>query len=162
MFETTSIIILVVRLSCPVLVMILANVLITGRPGWWNWRRHRVYWEKAGSLHCLPLQVCKLSFRELHNFIKFSISMVVLGKTQTLPNFLLSFFWIRKHAHHGWHVGLRKSGQVDKFQIQNTNFNFFLQIEIFFLISRWNLVDWPSIPGDSWQSSSFTGELHWV
>ena len=33
MFETTSVIILVVFLSYMVMVMVLANVLITGRPG---------------------------------------------------------------------------------------------------------------------------------
>ena len=40
----------------------------------------------------------------------------------TLQNCHLSFFFTRKHAHHGWHVGLRKSGQVDKFKIRNSNF----------------------------------------
>ena len=33
------------------------------------------------------------------------------GEKTDIAKFL--FLGIRKHAHHGWHVGLRKSGQVD-------------------------------------------------
>ena len=31
--------------------------MIKGRAGRWNWRRHRVYWTKAGPVYCLSVQV---------------------------------------------------------------------------------------------------------